>query len=250
MKHHVGRSVVVLSLFAFACASPVPTESEKIDPAVQQFVLAEVPTDVENPTFVDFGGKVHLVGWELSPKGKAKPDSTLSLKLYWRSVKKLPRGYHLYTHLSGPDGKVYEFDDVGPLRETVSDSAFGKVPRLPPSAWTPGMIYVDEQSITVPQVNVRTLTLSVGLKRETYAEDAGARETVAEFKLPVLSGISDGKSGALIGHLETDVKPGSSKNKDARRRPGQRPGMDRRPGLPLGREPMGRAQGSEKENLK
>lgn len=245
MSEYVGRSVALLVL-AVACASPASTEPEKIDPAVQQFVLAEIPTDVSNRTFVDFGGKVHLVGYEVSPAaGRTPPGSIIRLKLYWRSVKKLGRGYRLYTHLTGPDGKVHEFDDVGSLRETVSESNSGKVARLPPSAWTPGMIYVDEQSITVPE-GVPVLTLSVGLKRDTFAEDGGAPEKVGEFKLPVLSGVSDGKSGALIGRFETGDR-GGKKEKDARRRPVLKPGSDQRPGFPLGR-PTGQAPGSDKEN--
>jgi hypothetical protein len=249
MKHPLGRSVALLALLAFACASPASTESEKIDPRVQQFVLAEIPADVSNPTFVDFGGKVHLVGWEISPpfSARTEPGSTVRLKLYWRSVKKLGRGYRLYTHLTGPDGKVYEFDDVGPLRETASDSELGKVARLPPSAWRPGMIYVDEQSITVPEAGPM-LTLSVGLKRDAYAEDAGAAEKVGEFKLPVLSGVSDGKSGALLGRLDTGQRTGKSKEKDARRRPGLRPGADRRPGFAVGRQATGERPRSDKEN--
>jgi len=182
-----------------------------------------------------------------SSAGLTPPGSTIRLKLYWRSVKKLARGYRLYTHLTGPGGKVYEFDDVGPLRETVSDSALGKVARLPPSAWTPGMIYVDEQSITVPE-GVPVITLSVGLKRDAYAEDGGALEKVAEFKLPVLSGVSDGKSGALVGRFETGECGGKSKDKDGRRRPVLKPGSDRRPGQPFARPPAGEKPGSDKEN--
>ncbi len=251
MKHHAKRTIALLGALAFSCASPGPADEKKLDAALQQYVLSGVPTDVPNPTFVDFGGKVHLVGYELSPNGgTVTPGSTLTLKLYWRSVKPVARGVHLYTHLTEPNGKIYEFDDVGPLRETVSDSTFGKVPRLPPSAWTPGMVYVDEQSFAVPNVDVPKLTLSVGLKSERYAPDAGEVEKVGDFKLAVLSGISDGKEGALIARLATGVGRGKSpKDKDGRRRPGIRPGSDRRQGLPLGRGQLGRVPGSEdKEN--
>jgi hypothetical protein len=175
-----------------------------------------------------------------------QPGSTIRLKLYWRSVKKLGRGYRLYTHLTSPNGQIHEFDDVGPLRETVSESELGKVARLPPSAWTPGMVYVDEQSITVPEGSPM-FTLSVGLERDAYADDAGAPAKVGEFKLPVLSGLSDGKSGALIGRFTTGDR-GKSKEKDPRRRPGLRPGAERQPGSPVGRPPAGRVPGSDKEN--
>ena len=41
--------------------------------ALAQNVLSAIPTDVQNPTLVDFGGAVHLVGWDLSPNDKAAP---------------------------------------------------------------------------------------------------------------------------------------------------------------------------------
>ena len=249
MKGHPARTIALLGALAGACASPGSVDSQKIDPAIQRYVLAEVPADVPNPTFVDFGGKVHLVGYEVSPRDKATPGSTVTLKLYWRSVKKVARGVHLFTHLTGSDGKVHEFDDVGPLRETVSDSALGKVPRLPPSAWTPGMVYVDEQSFAVPNVEVPTLTLSVGLESEAYQRDGGELEKIGDFKLAVLSGVSDGREGALLARLSTGVGRGkASRDKDGRRRPGQKPGAERRPGLPLDRGMLGRVPGSDKEN--
>jgi hypothetical protein len=250
MKHHRKGMIALLGALAFSCASPGTADVQKLDPAFQQYVLSAVPADVPNPTFVDFGGKVHLVGYELSPSGGvAAPGSTLTVKLYWRSVKQVARGVHLYTHLTEPNGKVHEFDDVGPLRETVSDTQLGKVPRLPPSAWTPGMVYVDEQTFAVPNVEVPKLTLSVGLKSEKYARDAGELEKVGDFKLAVLSGVSDGKEGALLARFSTGIGRGKPpKDKDGRRRPGIRPGSDRRQGLPLGRGPLGRVPGSDKEN--
>ena len=237
MKHHVGKPLALLGALAFACASP-PSDSEKLDPALSRFVLSSVPVDVPNPTFVDFGGKVHLVGWEVSPK-QAKPGNTLSLELYWRSVKRLAPGFRLYTHLTGPDGKVHEFDDVGPLREAASG--------LPLSSWIPGMIYVDEQAIVVPELSVPVVTLSVGVKAEGPAPDAG--EKAPEYKLEILSGVSDGREGALLARLATGVTRGGKgrKDKNLRRPPGVRPG-DRRPGLPLGRRPMGGMPAMNKEN--
>jgi hypothetical protein len=236
MKHHVGKTLALLGAFALACASPA-SDSEKLDPSLSKFVLSSIPTDVPNPTFVDFGGKVHLVGWDLSPT-QAKPGGTLSLKLYWRSVKRVAPGFRLYTHLTGADGKVHEFDDVGPLREAPSGA---------PSSWIPGMIYVDEQTITVPELTVPAVTLSVGVKSEGEAPDAG--EKAPEYKLEVLSGVSDGRQGALVARLATGVsRGGRGKDKDLRRRPpGLRPGSDRRPGMPPGPRPMGRMPEMDKE---
>src|SRR4029079_17179017 len=136
------RSLLWSSLFlaaaALGCASPAAQPAET-DASLSTYVLDAVPTDVQNRTLIDFGGAVHLVGWDLSPADKAAPGSTLHLKLYWRSVKKLSPGWTLFTHGSVPDApRPYAFDDVGTLRQN-----------LPPSEWTPGNVYVDEQDITV-----------------------------------------------------------------------------------------------------
>ena len=40
-----------------------------------------------NRLFVDFEGKVHLIGYDVEPKSAAAPGSTLKLTLYWRSVR-------------------------------------------------------------------------------------------------------------------------------------------------------------------
>jgi hypothetical protein len=235
MKHHGGKTLALLGALSFACASPA-SDSEKLDPSLSKFVLSSVPTDVPNPTFVDFGGKVHLVGWDLSPK-QAKPGGTLSLKLYWRSVKRVSPGFRLYTHLTGSDGQVHEFNDVGPLREAASGA---------PSSWTPGTIYVDEQTITVPDLTVPVVTLSVGVRSEGETPDAG--EKAPEYKLEVLSGVSDGRQGALVARLATGVsRRGKAKDNVRRRPPGIRPGSDRRPGMPPGPGPMGRMPVMDKE---
>jgi len=205
-----------------------------------------VPADVQHPTFVDFGGKLHLLGWDMSAASVAPPGSTVSVKFYWRSVKKVPLCYRLYTHLTGPDGKVHAFDDVGPLRAST-EMETGKVPRFAPSAWTPGSVYVDEQSITVPDVDAASLTLSVGVSCPEFVVKDGNLERVGDFKLPVLSGVSDGKEGALIQRFSTGPRSGDkSKDKNGKKRFGQRPG-ERRTGLPLGRGPMG-VPGLEREN--
>lgn len=249
MKHFGGTSIALAGALAFACAAPPTTESEKAGEEFQKLAVSAVPTDVRNPTFVDFGGKVHLLGWEVSPQGgTAAPGSAISAKFYWRAVKKVPSCYRLYTHLTAPDGTVSEFDGVGPLRVS-SATENGDVPSFPPSAWTPGTVYVDEQRLVVPQGEAPGYALSVGVSCPELAEREGKLEKVGDFKLAVLSGVADGKEGALVGRFTTGAKRGDKSKDNGRRRMGQRPGGDRRPGTePLGRGPMGRVPGAEREN--
>jgi hypothetical protein len=234
MRHHGGRTLAIVGALAWACASPSGTDSEKVDATLSKYVLSAVPADVPNPTFVDFGGKVHLVGWEASPKGIVPPGGAITLKLYWRSVGKVARGYHLTTRLTAASGKVYAFDDVGPLRESVPDSELGKAPRLAPSTWVPGMVYVDEQTLTLPEDSeAGSLTLSVGVASELYAEGDGGVEKVGDFGLKVLSGVSDGKEGAVLARFAVPTRSKGQR--------GRRPG-----GMPLGRMPFAKP-GTEKE---
>src|SRR5258708_22583412 len=59
--------------------------------------------DTARRTFVDFGGKVHLVGVALSPESGGPGDS-LRLDLYWKAASRLPAGWSLFTHLEDDSG--------------------------------------------------------------------------------------------------------------------------------------------------
>jgi hypothetical protein len=200
-----------------ACAGP--TEETKTDGAVSAYVLSEVPSDVQNRTLVDFGGDVHLVGWDLSPTDKAPPGSTVHLKLYWRSVKKLSPGWSLFTHVIVADApKPYAFDDVGALRQ-----------KLPPSDWTPGNVYVDEQDITVPTTTSPELTIGVGVGHEAVQVEGSEVDGLSGSRLEILSGLSDGHDRAVIARLATGVTPGEKPEARGERRRGVPPPFKGRP---------------------
>src|SRR5690349_8638584 len=117
MKSIVASSVLLAVALA-GCAGQ--GETPKVDESLAANVLTDVPTDVQNRTLVDFGGAVQLLGWDLSPADKAAPGSTVHLKLYWRSTKKLSPGWKLFTHIDSADApKPYAFDDIGTLREKL-----------------------------------------------------------------------------------------------------------------------------------
>jgi hypothetical protein len=194
MKSVFGHTLVLLALSA--CAGP--GEAAKTDDAVSALVLPEVPTDVQTRTLVDFGGAVHLAGWDLSPTDRAAPGSTVHLKLYWVSVKKLSPGWTLFTHVIVADApKPYAFDDVGVLRQKLS-----------PSDWIPGNVYVDEQDITVPNTQSPVFTLAVGVGHEAVQEPGNEVEGLSGARLEILSGLSDGYDRAVIARLATGVTPG------------------------------------------
>jgi hypothetical protein len=224
MRHKAVLSFVLLGLTS-GCASVSTDEGQgKLDPSLEQYVLPSVPADVKNRTLVNFGGAVHLVGWELDPADQAKPGSRLKLKLYWRSVKRLSPGWSLFTHLIAPGAPLpYAFDGEGPLRQNVQDPKLGTKQKLSPSDWTPGNVYVDEQEFTVPpDIAAPEVTLTVGLYREALQVVGQEVEGLTGLRLPVVSGLSDGEHRAVLARLATGVRPGQKKPA-APQRPGGKP---------------------------
>jgi hypothetical protein len=233
-------------------------EKPELGPELLSLVLDQAPSDLPNPSFVDFGGKAQLVGYALEPAKLAAPESRVSLKLFWRSTGKLSEGYKPYTELVTPAGKRFDIQGGGPVRQGA----------LAPPSWEPGKIYVDELQITVPDdIDAPRFAIVVGLKTAPIApeEPEAAKDDEGEDKadkkaeekpagnfgdvyLPVLSGLADGQHGAIVATLETGVTPGAKRAraaKDEKRAPGaarRAPGSAGKPPQParLPREPGAR----------
>jgi hypothetical protein len=225
MKSAVVRMSLGCALALSACASP--GEAPKVDDAVSALVLPDVPTDVQTRTLVDFGGYVQLEGWDLAPADRAGPGSTVHLKLYWRSVKKLSPGWALFTHVIVADApKPFAYDDLGVLRQKLS-----------PSDWIPGNVYVDEQDIAVPNTQSPEFTLAVGLGHEAVQVAGNEVEGLSGTRLEILSWLSDGHDRAIIAHLATGVTPGDKAPARAEKRRGAPPfAKGRMPARPAGND--------------
>jgi hypothetical protein len=186
-------------------AEPAP-----LDPALESHVLDSVPSDIENRIFVDFEGKVHLIGYALEPKTPATPGSRFKLTLYWRSVAPLGPDWGLFTHLLDGSGRKFgNTDNEGPLRRLKPSPDGEQVQTLPPSQWVPGKIYVDEQEIEVPRdVDAPELTIGVGiwrLQRFIMQTADGGIDLNNSMRLAVTSGPSDGKQRAIVTHIKTGL---------------------------------------------
>jgi hypothetical protein len=214
----------LLLLSAVGCAQSAAIEGEEkpeLGPELKALVLDEAPSDLPNPTFVDFSGKAALVGYALEPARLAAPGSKLSLKLFWRCIGKLGDGYKVYTELVTPGGKRFVVDGSGPVRKGA----------LNPSTWEPGKIYIDELDITVPdELEAARFSVVVGLKTAPIAPEEPAEAKAGDDKgddkaedkakpegsfgdvyLTVVSGVSDNKHGAVVATLETGVVPGAKR---------------------------------------
>ena len=197
--------MLTAAALALACEKvPRADEQAAADPALESHVLESAPTDIENRAFVDFGGKLHLIGYALEPKGVAGPGTRLKLKLYWRKVGPLGPGWSLFTHVLDTRGvQIKNADNDGPLRR-ITTGADGK-PRqaLGPSQWQPGKVYVDEQEIELPtDLKTAEVTIVVG----AWKDRDPSRKTDSTHRLSVISGPSDGRNRGIVAHVPTGLK--------------------------------------------
>ena len=192
-----------------ACVSPKPS-AEKQDPQVdaaslKEFVLDAPPADLGSRLDVDFSGKVSLLGARLEHSTPLKPGAKVKFTLYWRAQQKLEGNWKLFTHVVDAAGeRVLNIDNVGPLRELHSG-----VQALPPNAWEPGKVYVDEQSFTIPG-NVKTdkLQIVTGLfSKHTRLEiTAGPHDTTRRAIVATLavSGVRGGAKNNRVPSLHVE----------------------------------------------
>lgn len=215
MTNPVGiAACVALAGIALGCTprpADTPTAQEDADPALEQYVLDAVPRDVEHRTLLDFGANVHLVGYDIEPDEKVKRGGTVSLTMYWKKASPLSDGWQLFTHVLDDRGRmVQNADEVGPLRQIVTDDEGQRRQALPPSQWQRGKVYVDEQEIPIPAgIESEHVVLTVGVWRYVERTDPeGAPAPPADIRLSVVSGAHDRQDRGIVAHLRTDyVRP-------------------------------------------
>jgi hypothetical protein len=213
-----------LALGPVACTTAQPSSAEGANAeALAAYEVPRLPKEGVTATLVDFGGRVHLVGHAIESAPVVHPGARVKLKLYWRAVAPLDPAFRISTYLIN-GRRVETLEAGGPLRQHDRG----------PSAWTAGKLYLDEQELTIPaDFDAREITIAVGVVRDPLpqAEEeeapsgaAGApgeseKVTHPPVRLPVLSGTSDERERAVIGHLKNDVslKPAPR----ARRTPGE-----------------------------
>ena len=196
---HWAGLVLGVALLWGCTSSGTAVEAKKLDPNLEQYVLDKLPKTVEHETYLDFDGKVQLLGYDVSPADVAAPGSKLSLTLYWQRTGRLDDGWKLFTHLLDAQGRqIGQFDKSGPLRAGASDD----VQALGPSDWQVGKIYVDKIELEVPKriahgekkfpLRSGTVTVAVGVWKEAA-------------RLDVLGGSSDARRRGFVTTLNTGL---------------------------------------------
>lgn len=132
---------------------------------LSQYILNEPPAVIPHPNEFSFGGKIRLLGHQITPEGSLRPGQNFKLTLYWQCDERLDGGWQLFTHLLDSYGNRLQeghFDNVGPLREVSSGRQ-----ALPPSDWRRGKVYVDEQPLRVPADASGQISIAVGIWRDS-----------------------------------------------------------------------------------
>jgi len=238
MRGRITWSLVFAAALAAACKPASETQPKEVPANLKQYVLESLPAEEQQRTYVDFEGKVRLVGYEAQPDRAIRPGESIQLKLYWQSVAPLGPGWSLFTHLVDESGKNIAdeekgpdaFDDVGPLRTRATP---GGPQALSPSVWVPGKIYVDTQELQVPRdIEASRITVLAGIaQRYTPGPVSSAAPTPAPsaapepstLRLRILSGTSDGANRTVVGHFDVIGAKRKARNAPthrARRLPG------------------------------
>jgi mannosyltransferase len=123
-------------------------------------VVFEWPQGIQHPAEARLGEHVALIGYGLSAES-APPGSTLTLTLYWQALGPMSRSYKVFTHLIGPDGKIWGQKDSLPGEGS-----------LPTSGWVEGEYLVDSYQILVkPEAPGGEYVIEIGM----YEESTGTR---------------------------------------------------------------------------
>jgi Carbohydrate family 9 binding domain-like len=192
----MNRKLAAVSLFALGSALVLPAcvggssdVSKQEKERLKAYILDKVPPNIPIKLNVNYDNKVTLIGARVEPAGTLRPGQQVKVTMYWRSDKKLPDGWNLFTHiLDGSGERIMNIDNVGPLREWHDSHQV-----LWPSAWTPGKIYVDEQTFNVPsKLKTNKIQLVTGIWK-------------GNDRLKTLSGPHDSQNRGIVVNLTTTV---------------------------------------------
>jgi 4-amino-4-deoxy-L-arabinose transferase-like glycosyltransferase len=92
-----------------------------------------------NPTYLNFGDKIALVGYNFDRRTVA-PGDTLRLTLYWESLVSMEESYTVFVHVLGKEMQMWAIGDGVPVNKLS-----------PTFTWQPGRIVQDPRALTLDQ---------------------------------------------------------------------------------------------------
>ena len=117
--------------------------------ALGAFDLQARPGRAPNAAFVNFGGRVALVGYALDRRVVA-PGETLQVTLYWEGLA-VEADYWAYAHVVGADGSIWALGDsviLPPATAWQEDELVSETRSLRLAADTPPGLYEIEFGVT------------------------------------------------------------------------------------------------------
>jgi hypothetical protein len=204
-----------LLLCLASCASPAASSNDS--DAERPAMLASLPSDVETRARVDFGSTLELLGWDVEPRSKVSADAAVKVRLYARLTKPPSPGWKLALELIGPGGET--------LASDVGQASPG------PEDLVPGALHLLERTLTVPSdVPAGSLALTASLVRAPVQVEGAEIPGLSSLRMPILSGLSDGRQRAVLARLATEASSGEKRAKGQKKRTGERrPGVARGP---------------------
>jgi hypothetical protein len=192
------RQALVVSILAAAaaigCGVETP-EAEKPDPALLALEAKALPEETARRTFLDFGGKLALLGYELGTSGPVSAGGEIPLTLYWQASAPLDPGWQLGAEV---------LSQGSPLSTEVRGALHGGDSKFGPSGFRVGRLYKDELTIKLPDALPHAeVTITASVMQSLAEPEAERRAPV--FRLPVLSGPSAGNNRGVVAHLPATV---------------------------------------------
>jgi len=105
--------------------------------ALTEGVVSEAEPEVANRLEADFGGKIRLVGYDVTPR-TIRAGEDIQVRYVFQALAEMPASTAFFVHFSMPGEKFFNADHV-PGRGA-----------WPLEKWEPGKYYVDEHVIHVP----------------------------------------------------------------------------------------------------
>jgi hypothetical protein len=136
---------------------------------------------IPHPLRASFGGEINLLGYGVAPAltGPAERGKQIQLTLFWQDVRSTRNDYKVFTHVVGPDGKIYGQDDSVPLDG-----------QAPTTSWVPGEVLTDRYDVSVrPNAPDGRYTLIVGFydplsgRRLPLSDHSGDSLIVTSFQI-------------------------------------------------------------------
>ncbi len=111
--------LVNVGLYDFYTGERLQAEGDDESAVIAALALTAVPGAIPNPTTINFGDELTLVGYELKPR-RTTPGATVDLTLYWRGRRPLTTGYTIFAQIVDEDTTRWAANDLAPAEGTAS----------------------------------------------------------------------------------------------------------------------------------